>query len=227
MADRFGKAVTIESGWDTNFMTMRIGLLGGTFDPVHYGHLLVAESCREQLQLDEVRFIPAAIPPHKLGEKITDGQARAEMLALAVAGCPEFVVDRRELRRVGPSFTVETLSELVAENPSAEWFLLMGADSLREFLTWKEPQKIAEMAILVACNRPGISLPAPSQIVAWVGPEIAERVVPVAIPGTDLSATDLRRRAAEGRSLRFRIPRAVEAYIAQHRLYATEPTASE
>jgi nicotinate-nucleotide adenylyltransferase len=207
------------------FMTKRVGLLGGTFDPVHYGHLLVAESCREQLQLDQVRFIPAAKPPHKLGDTITDGQARADMLALAVAGCPEFVIDRRELKRIGPSFTMDTLSELVTENPSAEFFLLMGADSLRDFLTWKNPQRIAKLATLVACNRPGISLPAASQIVEWVGPEIAERVISVAIPGTDLAATDLRRRAAEGRSLRFRTPRAVEAYIAQHRLYAAGPTA--
>ncbi len=206
-------------------MTKRVGLLGGTFDPVHYGHLLVAESCREQLQLDQVRFIPAAKPPHKLGDTITDGQARADMLALAVAGCPEFVIDRRELKRIGPSFTMDTLSELVTENPSAEFFLLMGADSLRDFLTWKNPQRIAKLATLVACNRPGISLPAASQIVEWVGPEIAERVISVAIPGTDLAATDLRRRAAEGRSLRFRTPRAVEAYIAQHRLYAAGPTA--
>jgi nicotinate-nucleotide adenylyltransferase len=198
----------------------RIGVLGGTFDPVHYGHLIMAETCREQLRLDEIRFIPAAMPPHKLGTRITDGQARADMLSLAVSGYPEFVVDRRELKRSGPSFTIDTLSELATENPAAELYLLMGADSLRDFLTWKNPQGITELATLVACNRPGVPGLDPSQIAEWVGPEIADRVLTVEIPGTDLSATDLRRRVAEGRGLRFLTPRSVEAYITAHQLYA-------
>ena len=124
---------------------MRIGVLGGTFDPVHYGHLLVAETCREQLGLNEVRFIPAAVPPHKLDERITDGHARADMLKLAVSGYPEFIVDRRELKRTGPSFTVDTLTELHGEFPGAEIFFLMGADSLRDLLTWRDPSRIAQL----------------------------------------------------------------------------------
>ena len=190
---------------------MRIGVLGGTFDPVHYGHLMVAESCREQLQLDQVRFIPAAKPPHKLDERITDGNTRADMLTLAVSGYPEFVIDRRELKRTGPSFTIDTLSELAMENSGAELYLLLGADSLRDFLTWRSPLRIAELAIVVACNRPGVPALNRSQVLEWVSPEIADRVRTVAIPGTELSATDLRRRVAEGRSLRFMTPRAVEA----------------
>lgn len=199
---------------------MRIGVLGGTFDPVHYGHLLVAETCREQLGLNEVRFIPAAVPPHKLEERITDGHARADMLKLAVSGYPEFIVDRRELKRTGPSFTVDTLTELHGEFPGAEIFFLMGADSLRDLLTWRDPSRIAQLATLVACNRPGLPPILPSQIVEWVGEEIAPRVISVQIPGTDLSATELRQRARSGRSLRFRTPRAVEAYIQHNAIYA-------
>jgi nicotinate-nucleotide adenylyltransferase len=201
-------------------MNMRIGVLGGTFDPVHYGHLLVAETCREQLGLNEVRFIPAAVPPHKLDERITDGHARADMLKLAVSGYPEFIVDRRELKRTGPSFTVDTLTELQGEFPGAEIFFLMGADSLRDLLTWRDPSRIAQLATLVACNRPGLPPILPSQIVDWVGEEIAPRVISIQIPGTDLSATELRQRARSGRSLRFRTPRAVEAYIQHNAIYA-------
>ncbi len=198
---------------------MRMGVFGGTFDPVHYGHLLVAESCREELQLDQVRLIPAAVSPHKLGERVTDGHARADMLKLAVSGYPEFIVDRRELKRTGPSFTVDTLTELSAEYPDAELFFLMGADSLRDLLTWRDPSLIARLATLVVCNRPSVPPIDPAQIIKWVGAEIASNVISVAIPDTDLSASDLRNRAREHRSLKFRMPRAVEAFIHQHGLY--------
>lgn len=204
---------------------MRLGIFGGTFDPVHYGHLMVAESCREQLRLDEVRWIPAASPPHKPGVRITDGHARADMLELAVSGYADFKVDRRELKRSGPSFTVDTLKEIHGEFPSAELFLLIGADSLRDFLTWRDPSQIADMATIVACNRPGVAAISTDQVERWVGSNLASRVIPVQIPGTDLSATDLRNRAKNGQSLRFRTPRAVEAYLLQHKLYAASQQA--
>ena len=198
---------------------MRTAIFGGTFDPVHFGHLVIAESCRESLRLDQLRFIPAGDPPHKPGARLAGGHARADMLTLALSGYPEFVVDRRELKRAGPSFTVDTLSEFSVEHPSAELFFLMGADSLRDLPTWRQPERISELATIVVCNRPGIPPLTHPQIVEWVGEQIAGRVVSVAIPGTDLSATDLRHRAADGRSLRFLTPRAVEAFIAQHKLY--------
>lgn len=199
---------------------MRIGILGGTFDPVHYGHLLLAETCRESLELDQVRLIPAGRPPHKQDQILTDGHARADMLDFAVAGCPEFCVDRRELRRAGASFTVDTLGELQDEFPDAELYFLMGADSLRDVPGWRDPGGIARLAWLVACNRPGFPLPTEAQVRDWVGPELAERTRVVTIPGTDLSSTWIRDRVQRGRSLRFLMPRAVAAYIAEHRLYA-------
>lgn len=198
---------------------MRLGIFGGTFDPIHYGHLLLAETCREALGLDEVRFVPAGSPPHKTDAKITDGHARADMLKLAVSGYPEYTIDRRELKRTGPSFTVDTLTEFAAELPDAELFFLMGADSLRDMPGWREPERITELATVVAVNRPGFPAPDQAQVVDWVGAKIASGIRVVTMPGADLSATDLRKRAQEGRSLRFIVPRAVEAFVHEHRLY--------
>jgi nicotinate-nucleotide adenylyltransferase len=198
---------------------MRIGILGGTFDPVHYGHLLMAEISRQSLQLDEVRFLPAGVPPHKQGRAITAGELRAEMLELAVSGYPEFRIDRREIRRDGPSFTVLTLTEYKAEYPEAELYFVMGSDSLSELLTWREPERIAELATIVACNRPGVPEPTSDQVAKWVTPALAARVRIVAIPGTDLSSTEMRDRVRLQQGVRFMTPRAVEAYIVQQRLY--------
>ena len=198
---------------------MRMGIYGGTFDPVHYGHLVLAETCREQLKLDQVRFVPAAAPPHKPDHKISDGHTRADMLGLAVSGYPEFVVDRRELKRKGPSFTVDTLTEFTAEFPDAELYFLVGADSLRDLLTWREPERITELATLVACNRPGLPALDRAQIATWIGSELAGRIETVQIPGTDISASELRDRFRSGRSVRFLVPRAVEAFVIEHKLY--------
>ena len=204
---------------------MRMGILGGTFDPVHYGHLLMAEICREPLNLDQAKFTPAGQPPHKPGRRISDGHARADMLQLAVSGYPEFVIDRRELKRTGPSFTVDTLTELRAETElktdqsDTQLFFLIGADSLRDLPTWREPDSISQLATIVVCNRPGLPLPTFEQSVSWVGEQIASRLMFVQMPGTDLSATNMRQRIQDGKSLRFMTPRAVEAFIKQHRLY--------
>jgi len=198
---------------------MKLGILGGTFDPVHYGHLLVAETCREVLSLDHIKFIPARISPLKTDRQPTDGHARADMIQLAIAGYPEFSVDRRELRRTGVSYTVDTLRELASDAETTELYFLMGADSLQDLMSWKDPEEIAKLATLVVCNRPGVSLPSPEQILAWTTPTIASRVQSVTIPGTDVSASDLRDRIRSGRSIRFQTPRSVESFLRQHRLY--------
>ncbi|MBL8813171.1 MAG: nicotinate-nucleotide adenylyltransferase [Planctomycetaceae bacterium] len=198
---------------------MRLGILGGTFDPIHYGHLLIAETCREVLSLDHVTFVPARISPHKTDRQPTDGHARADMIQLAIAGYSEFSVDRRELRRTGVSYTVETLRELAGDPSNSELFFLMGADSLKELMTWKEPEELAKLATLVVCNRPGIPQPTADQILAWTTPTIAARVQCVSIPGTDVSASELRDRIRSGRSIRFQTPRSVESFLRQHRLY--------
>lgn len=198
---------------------MRLGLYGGTFDPVHLGHLLLAEQCREQCALDEVWLIPAHQSPHKVGQTLTPGKARLEMLQLATAGLGRFVVSDLELRRGGPSYTVETLQQLHDDDPRRELFFLIGADSLRDLPTWREPRRIAELATLVAVNRGDRPLPDMAALTAALGEEIARRVRLVTMPGLDLSSSDIRHRIRTGRSIRFMTPRAVEAYITQHQLY--------
>ena len=199
---------------------MRLGIYGGTFDPIHYGHLVLAEQCREQCQLDEVWFVPAAQPPHKLDVKISPAKARCEMIEFAIAGHPHFRLSRLELERTGPSFTVTTLEQLQAEDASRELFLLIGGDSLHDLPQWREPRRILELATVVAVNRGDRPLPDRSPLEQQLGPAAAARLRFVEMPGLDLSARDIRQRCGAGRSIRYIVPRAVEAYIAQNHLYS-------
>lgn len=193
---------------------MRIGLYGGTFDPVHLAHLVLAEQCREQLALDEVWFIPAASPPHKSGVTISEAKHRVAMLELAIAGHTSFKLSRLELERTGPSYTVETLRDVRRDHPEVDFFLLLGGDSIRDFTTWREPQEIAQLATLVAVNRGTAELAdIPADIVA---PEARRDVH---MPAIDISASDLRQRVATGCGIRYLVPRAVEQYIRQNGLY--------
>ncbi|HAD60402.1 MAG TPA: nicotinic acid mononucleotide adenylyltransferase [Planctomycetaceae bacterium] len=198
----------------------RIGIFGGTFDPVHYGHLLLAETCREQLNLDSVVLLPAGSPPHKSDSDISPASHRLEMLKLAVSGCPEFQIDERELKREGPSYTVLTLQELSSEQPDSTLYFLMGADSLRDIPGWKDPQQILQLATVVAVNRPGIPLPETAEVRVWAG-DLADSIQVIQTLGTDLSSSTLRSQVAANLSIRFMTPRAVGVYIEQHELYRT------
>ena len=200
---------------------MRIGIFGGTFDPVHLGHLIVAEQCREQGPLDQVWFVPSARPPHKLDRPLTPFLHRAEMLTLATAGHPAFRVEPLEKDRDGPSYTVDTLAELRHRHPDDEFLLVVGSDTLVDLPHWREPVRIVEQAALLVVARPGTPLMSPEQLRAALrlpGQEALRQQV-VHTPLIDISSRDLRRRAAEGRSLRYFVPRAVECYIHDKRLY--------
>jgi nicotinate-nucleotide adenylyltransferase len=200
---------------------MRIGIFGGSFDPVHYGHLLLAESCREQCRLDEVWFVPAAVPPHKRDENRTDAKHRVEMLELAIAGHPQFRVSTIEIDRGGVSYTVSTLAAIGRQRPEAELFLLLGGDSLRDLGTWRQPEQVCELATPVAVGRVGSPPSDYSSLEQIVSAERLEHIRrhAVEMPLLELSSTDIRRRVAAGRSIRYMTPRAVETYIAQHSLY--------
>lgn len=195
---------------------MRLGIFGGAFDPVHNGHLLLAEQCREQCQLDEVWFVPTKIPPHKAAGSLSPDADRVEMLKLATAGRPEFVVSEIELKRENVSWTVDTLRQLGEDHPDDELFFLIGADSLRDFPTWKEPGEIVKLATVVAVNRGEASL---GELTAGLKPEIAANVRLVTMPGISISATDLRQRVSAGKSIRYLVPRAVEEIILARKLY--------
>lgn len=192
---------------------MRVGILGGSFDPVHQAHLILAEQCREQGRLDQVLFVPAARPPHKLDKILAPFHARQEMLELAIAGYPAFQISLIEKDRPGPSYTLETLRELKAERPADELFLLLGSDCLPDLPTWHRPEGIAELAQLLVVARTGTDSAAPPGYFRW------ERVE---CPLLEISSTDLRRRVNQGRTIRYFVPRAVECYIGQHRLYRSE-----
>ncbi len=203
---------------------MRIGVFGGTFDPVHLGHLILAEQCREQAQLDQVWFIPAARPPHKQDRALTPLPQRLEMLALAVAGQPAFVINDLEKDRPGPSYTVDTLRALHQRYPGTDWQLLLGADCLPDLPSWRDPVRILEFASLVIAARPGWAIGSAEQLRAALRltPAAPLRQQIVQVPLIDISSRDIRPRAAAGRSFRYLVPRAVECYIETHRLYRAD-----
>lgn len=181
---------------------MRIGVLGGSFDPIHHGHLIVAQALRERLELDEVRLIPAGEQPFKEGLHRAPAADRAAMVELAVAGEPGLVTDRCEVERPGPSYTVVTLRALGARYPDAELFLLVGSDAAAELPTWHQAEAIPSLVRVVPFRRAGGGAPGE-----------------VEVPAIDISSTDVRARVRAGRSIRFRVPEAVAGYIAHHRLY--------
>ena len=198
---------------------MRIGIYGGTFDPVHMGHLVLAEQCREQCQLDEIWFVPAGQPPHKSETPISPAAQRVELLELALAGHPVFRLERLELNRTGPSFTVDTLQQLHELHPNNELFLLMGADSVHDFPSWREPARILQLATIVAVNRGDHSPCDFTEIERLWGTATAKNCLSVEMPGLDISSSDLRHRVRSGHSIRYLVPRSVEVYIEQHKLY--------
>ncbi len=199
----------------------RIGILGGTFDPPHLGHLLIAETARVALGLESVLFIPAGEPWLKSGQRITPAAHRLRMVQLAVADNPDFCVCDCEVLRSGASYTVDTLRELRGAYPdSAEWYFIVGSDVLDQFHLWKEPEGILELCRLAVVERPG----GPDDGVAALAERFPDAVasgvvVSVAGPRVDFSASELRSILAEGLSVRYRVPDAVAEYIKRHELY--------
>ena len=196
---------------------MRIGVFGGTFDPVHLAHLILAEQCREQARLDQVWFVPAARPPHKHEDELTPFERRVEMLQFAVAGQPAFRVEELEKDRAGPSYTADTLDELARRQPGNEWFLLVGSDTLRDLPTWHEPRRVVARAGLLVVARPGAAPVSVEELQTRLGAPV--RVQRIEAPLIDISSRDLRGRVRQGHSIRYFVPRAVEMYVLEKKLY--------
>jgi nicotinate-nucleotide adenylyltransferase len=223
---------------------LRLGVLGGTFNPIHLGHLALAESFRERLALDRVLFVPAGIPPHKDVRGVAGSLDRYAMVALAVAGHPAFTACDVEVRRAGPSYSVETLETLSGEWPGARLFLLMGTDTFLDLPSWRTPERLATWATLAVGHREGSEFdpeaPAARAVLARLGrrdwqhigttsPEELAAIGPgevllVETRSLPVSAREIRRRLGAGESVRYLVPLAVAEYIGQHRLY-TEPAA--
>jgi nicotinate-nucleotide adenylyltransferase len=186
---------------------LKVGVFGGSFDPVHIGHLVVAEHAAERLGLERVRFVPTGQQPLKGGHH-AGVEHRLAMVEAAIADNPRFLLDPREAQRPGPSYTIDTLRALGAEAPGDALFFLVGADAAGELAAWREVQGIAGLATIVVLTRPGAAPPAHP---------LVTRVLEV--PGVDLSATQVREAVRCGRSIRYLVPRAVEEYIVRHGLY--------
>ena len=204
---------------------MRIGLFGGTFDPVHVGHLVAAECCREQARLDRVIFMPAAVSPHKQDRPTTPAESRVEMLRLATGGHDAFAVSTDEIDRGGVSYTVDTLERLRAAHGGDDLLLILGPDAIRAFPTWRDPTRILGMVEPLIVERQGLdeaaSLADDARLVALVGHDRLARILDtrVRMPAIGIRASDLRAAVAAGRSIRYRTPRGVERYIVARGLY--------
>ena len=200
---------------------MKIGVLGGTFDPVHLGHIAVAEEARTSLGLSDVILVPAGQPLLKPNRPITSAGHRLQMLRLAVADKPNFKVSTMEIERPGPSYTVDTIAELRVQYGSGdEMYFIMGWGSLGQLPEWREPSRLISMCYLVAVPRPGWPRPDLEALEDSI-PGISQRVVLLDKPQIDISASAIRERAARGLSLRHLVPDAVAEYIREHKLYST------
>ena len=200
---------------------MRIGIFGGTFDPIHTGHLILAEQCRQQAELHEVWFLPSYHPPHKSMSAITRFEQRCDMLELATAGHAAFKLERIEKELPPPSFTAETLAELKSRHPEHEFFLVMGSDQLPDLPKWHQPLRVIEQAALVVVPRPGVMLWTAERLARALGVDVARvRLQLVVCPMIEIASRELRRAIPDGMSVRYMLPRSVEEYIRERKLYA-------
>jgi nicotinate-nucleotide adenylyltransferase len=219
-------------------LTQRLGILGGTFNPIHFGHLAVAEEVRDRLKLEKVIFIPSFLPPHKIDEDIPSAVQRQEMVRLALKGNVHAMVSDVEIRRGGRSYTVDTIETLQQSHPGAELYFLTGLDSFLEIGTWRDWERLLTLCSFVVLSREGYRfidiaqfsfLDVPERELAALDSRENDQVVitgerrPVyleRVPFFDISSTDIRTRVREGRSIKYHLPEAVEHYIIENKLYA-------
>ena len=198
---------------------MNIGILGGTFDPIHLAHLVVAEEVRVRQDLAEIIFVPTGQPWLKVNSPISAAEHRVQMTRLAIADKPYCKLSTVEIDRVGPSYSVDTVAELQGQlGAGDELFFILGWDSLAEIPLWHEPSQLIQMCRLVAVPRPGYSVPDLKKLEAKI-PGLSQRVILMDRPEIDISATEIRNRVARGLSISHLVPEPVERYIKQHRLY--------
>jgi nicotinate-nucleotide adenylyltransferase len=193
---------------------MKIGIFGGTFNPPHYGHLIVAEFIREEVGLDKIIFIPCSIPPHKQNNEylsqIASPEHRFEMVKLAITGNKFFEVSDIEINRGGVSYTIDTVNYFVSNFPEEKFYLLIGADQFAEFHTWRKPDEIVQKVNLIVFNRPGFVIPKT---------EFSKFATFITIPNIEISASTIRKRIRHGKSIKYLVPPAVEEYIFVNKLY--------
>ena len=198
----------------------RIGVMGGTFDPIHYGHLVAAAEAAEEFRLEQVVFVPAGQPPHKRPETVTDARHRVLMTVLATVANDVFVVSRVDIDRPGPSYTVDTLTELQRlYGPETELYFITGADAMSQILQWKDGESLFEMCHFIAATRPGYSLMTFKKALGPVAQKFKDRIHPLQVPALAISSSDIRHRIRQGRSARYLLPDPVWHYIMKNGLY--------
>jgi nicotinate-nucleotide adenylyltransferase len=202
----------------------RLGIMGGTFDPIHVGHLILAEQAREKFGLSKVLFVTAADPPHKTNNEITPMLHRHQMACLAVEGNGHFECSTIEIEREGPSYTIDTLKEIRGlYHGDLSVYLLVGADEAATFMDWRDPYGIQELAKVVVANRPGQEV---ADVLKLLPEDFATKVEPLQMPGVDISSTNLRERVRSGRSIKYLVPDSVEKYILNMGLYKSSAQGS-
>jgi len=202
-------------------MSMHIGVIGGSFDPLHFGHLIIAQDALERLGLSEVVFVPAANPPHKLHLRQTDAGHRLEMARRAVAGDRRFSVSNLELQRGGISYTVDTVRSLKLARPDADWVLIVGSDTLVDLHNWYKIDELLDLCEVASFLRPGEADPEEIAAKVLVAERHRQRLLGNIIEAhlVEISSTEIRQRVADGRSIRYLVPPEVEEYIIEHSLY--------
>ena len=196
-----------------------IGIMGGTFDPIHYGHLIIAEESRREFCLDKVLFVPAGIPAHKKGYPITDIEHRYAMTVIATASHTDFICSRMEIERPGPSYAIDTIRAVkAAYSPDTLIYFITGVDAIAEILTWHQHDKLKDLCKFIAATRPGFHL---EDLRDQLPPDYLDQIVFLEVPGVHISSTELRERVAMGNPIKYMVPEAVAIYIEKHKLYRT------
>lgn len=198
----------------------RIAIMGGTFDPIHFGHLVAAEAARDIFKLDRVFFVPSGNPPHKKNYPVTDAKHRCLMTNLAVAANPYFEVSSIEIEREGYSYAIDTVTEFYNRYKSqAELFFITGADAILEILTWKNVERLTELCCFIAATRPGTHLNELLKFIKKLPDNIGKKIHIMEVPALAISSTDIRQRVANHRTIKYLLPEAVEQYIVKNGLY--------
>lgn len=198
----------------------KVGIMGGTFNPIHFGHLLLAETAYQQFDLDEVLIMPTKNTYYKKMNNLVQAEDRVNMVKLAIEDNPHFVLSREELNRDGTTYTVDTLTRLTAQEPDSRFYFIMGADSLYHLESWREPQKILSMAVILVAGREGSGIGASLRSQKeYLENKFDADIRMLQSPVMEISSNDLRRRVREGRSIRYLLPKPVAEYIYENKLY--------
>lgn len=197
----------------------KIGIMGGTFDPIHYGHLVAAEAARHQLKLEQVIFVPSGQPPHKQNCFVSPPETRLAMTQLAIADNQNFTISRVELERQGPSYTIDTVSYFSQVYSDAAIYFITGADAILELLTWKDAFRLLDSCYFIAVTRPGYDLGGLEELRSKLPKGLTDKIIPLEVPGIAISSTGLRQRVQRGEPIQYLVPDPVRQYIVDVNLY--------